>query len=241
MNLLCIDIGNTTISVAKSKNGKFNKISRFESDKDPSLCIGKYDIQNIAIASVVPKISESYSKYCRDLLCIDPFEVNYKNSGIELNIEKPYQLGNDRICNIVAAIQKKMFPSIIVDFGTATTYDVINNSGIFIGGVIAPGIDTSAQNLINRTAQLTNTKLKFPNSVIGTDTKTNIQSGVMFGGLESVHGIIRRILKELNNKKMDVILTGGFGKIISEMLDIEHTYDPFLTLKGIEYIFIKNK
>ena len=241
MNLLCIDIGNSTISMAESKDGKFGEISRFKSDKDPSLYIKKFDVENIAMASVVPEISGQYSKYSRNVLGINPFEINYKNSGIEFNLKQPSELGNDRICNIAAAVQKNRFPAIIIDFGTATTYDVVNELGVFIGGAIAPGIDTSAQNLINRAVQLTNTELKFPKNVISTNTKTNIQSGVMFGGLESVNGMIRRIIKELNIKKMDVILTGGFGEIMSEMLDIEHIYEPLLTLQGIESIFIRNR
>ena len=123
---------------------------------------------------------------------------------------------------------------IIVDFGTATTYDVINNNE-FLGGAIGAGIETSADYLINNAALLSKTDLKFPDNVIGTDTKENIQSGIMFGAIDQVEGMIKRIIKEQNDN-YTIILTGGFSKLLSPYLSIKHILDMDLTLKGIYYI-----
>ena len=155
-------------------------------------------------------------------------------------VDAPSEIGNDRICNIAGAHKYSDSASIIIDFGTATTYDVINDGGDFIGGAIAPGIDISADYLISKTAQLKNTIYKFPDNVIGTNTTSNIQSGVMFGGLESVKGMVKLIKKEINNLSAEVIITGGFGLLISNALETKHTYSETLTIEGMLEIFFSS-
>ena len=156
-----------------------------------------------------------------------------------MNVPAPETVGADRICNIAASLKLYKNPVIIVDFGTATTYDVVNKNGYFIGGAIAPGIKTSAQYLISKAALLNDTDLKFPKKIIGKDTKENIQSGIMYGAIDQVEGMIKRINNEtkINNH---IILTGGFSKLLSPKLKINHTLDIDLTLKGMIFIYESN-
>ena len=125
---------------------------------------------------------------------------------------------------------------IIIDFGTAITYDVINNNHEFIGGVIAPGIETSSEYLISKAALLSSTDLKFPQKAIGITTTENIQSGIMFGAIDQVNGMIKRIEKE-TRLKYDIILTGGISKILSLHFTQKHILDADLTLKGMFFIY----
>ena len=127
--------------------------------------------------------------------------------------------------------------SIVIDFGTATTYDIINDKGEFIGGAIAPGIDISADYLIKKTALLKNTIYKFPKNVIGKNTTSNIQSGVMYGGLGSIEKMINLIQEETQNHNIKIIITGGFGLLISNALQIQHSYIENLTIQGMLEIF----
>ena len=171
---------------------------------------------------------------------IEIFEVSYKNSGINLEVDNPSEVGADRICNVSAANKIYGSPSIIIDFGTATTYDITNDEGNFIGGAIAPGIDVSADNLISKASLLKDTVYQFPKSIIGKNTTSNIQSGVMFSGLHSVRGMIKQIKDEMKSLSPNVILTGGFGKLISEALDVEHIYNESLTIEGMLNIYNKS-
>ena len=248
MNLTCIDIGNTEIDVATyinnndftigNANTYDNTIFEFiELNCAPSLI---EQFENIAISSVVPKIEnkiiERFQKF--NLSC---FSVSHLNSNITLDVESPNEVGNDRICNMKVAIKKKLYPAIIVDFGSGTTYDVINEKGHFIGGAIAPGVDVSAQNLFKRAAQLSKVNYELPKSVIGKNTTTNLQSGIMYGGIDAINGMLNRIKKEMNNEIENIILTGGFSKILSTHISHKHTLDPDMTIKGIKLIWEENQ
>jgi len=239
LNLLCLDIGNTSITICKSSKMNLGELTRISSSKKFINTLSTYDlesIKSIVVCSVVPELTDILINYCK-LNNIDLFEINYKNSHLNLLVDTPSEVGNDRICNIVAAYKYSKTDSIIIDFGTATTYDVINKKGDFIGGAIAPGIDVSADYLIKKTALLKNTIYKFPDNIIGTNTATNIQSGVMMGGLESVKGMIKLIKKEIHNPNPYIIITGGFGLLISNALKIKHTYKETLTIEGMLEIF----
>ena len=142
--------------------------------------------------------------------------------------------------NIKAAITKIKGDCIVLDFGTATTYDVINKKQEFIGGAIAPGIDVSANYLIKKAALLKNTILEFPEKIIGKNTKTNIQSGVMYSAIYSIEGMVENINRELNSEP-NLILTGGFSSLISPKLSFKHTLEPNLTLEGIRLIYEESK
>jgi len=235
---IAIDIGNTFVTCGVFEKNKIVIKNDFDSVKSFQLYINNFDhttINKIIISSVVPKVTEKYinllsSNYIDRIKIIDN-----KNSQLSLKIKEPESVGTDRLCNIKAAIKLYKYPIIIVDFGTATTYDVINDNGEFIGGAIASGIETSATYLIKKAALLSKTDLKFPKNVIGIDTKENIQSGIMYGALDQVEGMIKRISNE-SNEKYNIILTGGFSTVLSPYLSLEHTLDSNLTLKGMIYI-----
>tara|TARA_Y100000588_G_scaffold394114_1_gene512918 strand:+ start:1230 stop:1952 length:723 start_codon:yes stop_codon:yes gene_type:complete len=236
MNKLCLDIGNTSIAYCEVDK-KIQSINRLS--KDSIKFFNDYDISNIdqvIISSVVPNLSNQIAKKFK-LKNLNVFEVSFKNCGLELMVKNPSEVGNDRICNIAAANKIYGGKSIIIDFGTATTYDVVNENGAFIGGAIAPGIDVSADNLISKASLLKETIYQFPNSVIGDDTESNIQSGVMFSGVHAVKGMVNQIKKEIEFLDPYIILTGGFGKLISEGLNIDHIYNKNLTIEGMVDIY----
>ena len=237
-----IDIGNTSATVGLFDNHNLLKKSHFNSTNDFIEflnAIKSYNINQSIISSVVPKLTKQYSEILTDLYSSSPFIINYKHTHLLTKVNEPETIGIDRLCNIIAVKNDYSYPAIIIDFGTATTYDVINNEGEFLGGAIATGIELSAKYLIDNAALLNKTNLVFPETAIGIDTTTNIQSGIMFGAIDQVEGMIHRIKKE-TNKDYQIILTGGFSKLISPKLKMSHTIDINLTLKGIIYIYELN-
>ena len=138
-------------------------------------------------------------------------------------------------------ITLKLYPAIIIDFGSATTYDLIDNNGNFIGGAIAPGVDVSAKYLFEKAAQLNDVKFKFPETVIGKTTAANLQSGIMYGGIDAINGMLSRIKKEVSYDIKNIILTGGFSSLLSEKINLPHTVQPNLTLQGIKKIWEENQ
>ena len=239
---LAIDIGNTTISIGLFDDYNIIKKTHFSSINEFPLfldSIKNYDIESAIISSVVPELTNAYQNLLEESYQYSVFIINYKVTDLLLEVPEPETIGVDRLCNIFALKKDYNTPSIIVDFGTATTFDVINSEGIFIGGAIATGIETSAEYLINKAALLSETNLVFPNNVIGIDTATNIQSGIMFGSVGQVEGMIHRIQEE-TERNYSIFLTGGFSKLISPELKLDHTVDIDLTLKGIIYIYEHN-
>ena len=234
--ILCIDIGNTSITYAIWENNNFNSINRVSSNKHDLNINDNSNINYIAISSVVPNLTDYYQKYFNQNYNINPFIVNYQNCNINLDVDSPNEVGADRICNVIGAREKYGTPSIVIDFGSATTYDIIDENGAFIGGAIAPGIDVSANYLIKKAALLNKTAFQFPNNVIGKNTETNLQSGIMYGGLDSVEGMIQRIKKELDYKKINIVLTGGFSQLISNKMTSKHILDESITLYGLKFI-----
>ena len=240
---LIIDIGNTNSVYAILNDNNYIYKRRLSSNENIENIINEisnYNIHFIAIASVVPKQTlihiDAFQKYFN----IVPFLVNHKNANVKLNVDNINEVGADRICNVKAALNIIDSNCIILDFGTATTYDVINQKKQFIGGAIAPGIKVSALNLINKAAMLNETNLIFPEKYIGKNTITNIQSGVMFSAIHSIEGMIKNIKLELNGNA-DIILTGGFSQLISPKLTVKHKHIPNLTLDGINLIHEENK
>ena len=239
---LAIDIGNTSTSVGLFDNHDIVKKNHFFSIDEfkPFLDMMKnYDIESVIIGSVVPELTNVYENLLIETYRYPVFIINHKLTNLSLNVAQPETVGVDRLCNIFTIKKDYNVPAIIVDFGTATTFDVINNEGRFIGGAIATGIETSAKYLINKAALLSTTNLVFPDNVVGIDTATNIQSGVMFGAVGQVEGMIHRIQEE-TKINYSIFLTGGFSKLISPKLKIHHTVDTDLTLKGVIYIYEYN-
>ena len=236
---LCIDIGNTNVVTAIWDGEKYFNVHRSKSIQGIKDCLSHINFNNVSqiiISSVVPALTKEYLNKLKEFTSIKPFEINWNNSNLILNVDIPKEVGADRICNSFAA--KFLFgsPAVVVDFGSATTYDVIDENGAFIGGAIAPGIDISAHHLIEKTALLKSAAFQFPEKVVGRNTKTNLQSGIMFGGLDAINGMLNRIQTEMNWKSMNIILTGGFSTLISPQLDRLHQLAPHLTLDGMRFI-----
>ncbi|MGB9592418.1 MAG: type III pantothenate kinase, partial [Candidatus Kryptoniota bacterium] len=160
--------------------------------------------------------------------------------GIKIDYEDPHAVGSDRICNAVAGFEKFGGPLIIIDFGTATTFDVISVDGTYLGGAIAPGLETAAQDLQRRAAKLPKIELKFPANIIGKNTVASMQSGIMFGAVESMEGIVRRIKNEIG-ESAKVVATGGYAGILASASRIINAVEPSLVLEGVRIIYEKNQ
>ena len=241
--IFCIDIGNTNVVTALWDGNKYLDKNRNKSVLGTKGCIPYIDLTSVTkiiISSVVPKLTDEYLDILKEFSSVTPFVIDWKNCSLKLNVDLPHEVGVDRICNSLAA--KILFgtPSVVVDFGSATTYDVIDENGIFIGGAIAPGIDISANNLIQNTALLKSAAFEFPQRAIGKNTKTNLQSGIMFGGIDAINGMLNRIQTEMKWNYFSIILTGGFSSLISPQLDRPHKLVPYLTLDGMRMIEEKN-
>ena len=252
--MLLIDIGNTN-TVCALYDGKSYVMNQriLPNENIQSVLIDKLfdegmisssnsaygNLNHIAISSVVPKMTDIYWKLFMKNYNIDSFIISHENAGVTLKVDSSQEVGNDRICNVRAANELTQKNCLVIDFGTATTYDVINNKQEFIGGAIAPGIEVSALYLIKKAALLKNTILKFPKNYIGQSTETNIQSGIMYSAVHSIEGMVQNIKKEINGK-VDIILTGGFSQLISQKLSFKHSLNINLTIEGIRLIHEEN-
>ena len=237
---LAIDIGNTNVTCGVYDNQEWIHIIRISTGSDDweklsSLKI--YSIKSVAVSSVVPKLTNIYTETITNIFHLKPFEINYKNSGVILNVDVPGEVGTDRICNSVAAKHLFGSPAIIGDIGSATNYDVIDEGGSFIGGAIAPGLETAAKNLFKKAALLKEAAFTIPDSAIGKDTPTNLQSGIMLGAIDVIDGMFNRIISEKKWKNSNNIITGGFGALISPHLKTPHVLLPTLTLDGIRIVY----
>ena len=237
--ILCIDMGNTNVVTALWDGKKYLNEYRNVSVLGINECLSHIDfrtVSKIIISSVVPKLTHEYINKLEKLTSVIPFVVDWQNCNLELDVDMPHEVGADSICNSFAAKNILGSPVVVVDFGSATTYDVIDVNGAFIGGAIAPGIDISAHHLINKTALLKSAAFQFPEKAVGRNTKTNLQSGIMFGGIDAINGMLNRIQIEMNWKNLDVIRTGGFSALISPQLERSHELVPHLTLDGMRFI-----
>lgn len=239
---LALDIGNTQIKLGIFEHLKLIHTECFQHNDNQNInlnYIKKFKPTVSIISSVVPNLTDKYVKNIYNIFGLDSLIVNNENCHIDLKVPEPNTVGADRICNVVATIKIYNKPAIVIDFGTATTYDVINKNGQFIGGIIAPGIKTSSQYLIEKAALLDYVDFEFPKKVIGKNTEDNIKSGIMFGAIDQIEGMIKRINNETKQNN-NIILTGGFSKLISPKISLEHTCDIDLTLKGMILIHESN-
>ena len=240
---LALDIGNSHVVCAVYDSNKRIHNIRISSNLDfwnKFKMLKEYDITHAAISSVVPKLTPVYVESIRNIFHIDAFIVTYENSGVELNVESPKEVGADRICNTAAAKKLAGCPAIVGDIGSATNYDVIDEKGAFIGGAIAPGPETAAKNLFEKGALLKEATFTLPASAIGKNTVTNLQSGIIMGAIDVIDGMFGRIQSETGWENPHTIITGGFGEMISPHLKTEHTLIPTLTLDGIQIIYEKS-
>ena len=244
--MIVVDIGNTNIVIGIYSCKKIKKIVRIKTKEKDIIYSLKFlfnklnvtklnlDFKICIISSVVPFINEKIINFFKLL----EFKVlNIKISNIPLNIKFNYeakQLGSDRIANTFAAIEKYGKNSIVVDFGTATTFDVVKNK-TYEGGIISPGINISHDALINNAAKLKKISIVRTNSIVGTNTKSSMQSGFYWGYISLINGIINKII---NQKKFEptIILTGGLANIFKKEIAFKTYHEPNLTLNGLYLI-----
>jgi type III pantothenate kinase len=192
-------------------------------------------IRRVVIASVVPPLDPVLNEMASVYFAVKPMFVTHENAGIPILYDDPREVGADRIVNAVAVLHKYGKPAIVVDFGTATTFDAITAAGEYRGGVIAPGIVISAEALYEHAAKLPRIEIQKPANVIGTSTITSMQSGLVYGYVALVDGIITRMKDELGSKTR-VIGTGGQAPFISQETRLIETVDPNLTLDGLQLL-----
>ena len=254
--LLAIDLGNTNIKYGVFDGDKLvasfrvsSRISR-TADEYGSVLVGlltnsgisKADITGIIFSSVIPALNYTICHMCEFFFGISPIIVGPGiKTGLNVKADNPKEVGADIIVNSVSAYTKYGGPVVVIDFGTATTFDVINEKGELLGVVIAPGIKTSLEGLATKTAQLPMVELDAPKTVIGKNTKHCMQAGIIFGFAGLVENIIKNIKKELKLNEIKVIATGGLGEIIAKETRSISLVDRTLTLDGLKTIYELNK
>ncbi|RJQ52635.1 MAG: type III pantothenate kinase [Actinobacteria bacterium] len=197
-------------------------------------------IDALVVSSVVPNYTQSLKSIAQrhgfDCLIVGPT----LDLGLPVRYEPPTDVGADRLVNAVAALSRYGSPTIVVDFGTATTFDAITADGEYAGGVIAPGVEISADALFSAAAKLSRVDLETPSKVIGTSTATSVQSGVLYGQATMVDGLVDRMKIELGGEP-EVISTGGFGGFMTPLCERILHYEPYLTLEGLNIVYQRNR
>jgi len=252
--LFAIDVGNTNITVGLF-DGE-NLIHQFRMITQTSRTSDEYgtflvqwlnirglrqsDITDVSISSVVPDIMHSLVSGIIKYFDVQPLIVAPGvKTGVRIALPNPKEVGADRLVDVVAAYEMYGGPCIVVDFGTATTHDLVLADGTFTAGVTAPGIRLSANALWKGTAKLPEVEIKKVGTILGRDTVSSMQAGIYFGYVGQTEYIIRRMKQESELPDAKVIATGGLGKLISEATDAIDIYDPELTLHGLRIIYNK--
>lgn len=200
------------------------------------------DIEGSIVASVVPDIMHSLTGAMVRYIGSNPIVVGPgTRTGIQIKTKNPREIGADRVVDAVAAYEKYGGPVLVLDFGTATTYDYVSKDGSLMAGVTAPGIRISAAALSENAAKLPKIEIKKPDSILAGDTVTSMQAGIMYGQIGQTEYIIKQIKKETGCHGMKVVATGGLGRAISQETDLIDLYDKTLTLDGLRIIFEKNR
>jgi type III pantothenate kinase len=251
--MLVIDVGNTQAVLGYFKEETL--LGSFRIDTDPNRTSDQYkllirgflsqinsrweDFDTITLASVVSRVSETISRLKNEKRIV---QVSHRSPlSFSIKIPEPETLGADRIANVEGAISKYEAPFIIVDLGTAITFDVVNSKKEYIGGAITPGIYTSADALFNNASKLFSTTLEAPSKVIGNNTKKSLQSGIVHGFASLIDGMIGKMKKEIGEKNVTVIGTGGQLEIISPLTSSIDKTDENLTLEGLLRIYKNEK
>lgn len=253
--LLAMDIGNTSIVIGIFKSQRLIKHWKIQAEKEKTCDeygitflnllslsgLDKTKIKSVILSSVVPPLTPVFQELARSLFEVKALIVGPGlKTGMPILYENPLEVGADRVVAAVAAFSKYGGPSIIVDFGTATTFDAISPKGEYLGGAIAPGIQIAAEALYLKTAKLPRIEIKKPRKAIGRTTVSSMQSGLYFGYI----GLISRIIKEMNKElggKANVISTGGFAATISHEIRSIRFHEPYLVLEGLMIIHERNR
>jgi type III pantothenate kinase len=249
--LLVLEVGNTNTSVGVFEGSRllvsWRLTSRREQTADEygvfiqtllqTRGIEQQHITGVAISNVVPTVQQTLEWMCEAYFGISPFTVQPGvNVAFPLNVDHPTEVGADRVCNVVAGVALYGTPLIVVDFGTATNFDVVNARGEFVGGAIAPGLTVAAEALISRGARLFRVELVRPKEAIGRNTVTNIQSGVVYGYAGLVDGLVDRMRRELDGD-VKVVATGGLAGQMREVARNIQEVNPNLRLEGVRMIW----
>lgn len=254
MLIFVIDVGNTNIVLGVHDGDTFKHYWRIETHRNRTgdeygmvikslfdyAGLSFSEIKGIIISSVVPPIMPALERMCHIYFDVKPVIVGPgTKTGLNIKTDNPREVGADRIVNAVAAIHEYGCPLIIVDFGTATTFCYINEEKQYLGGAIAPGIGISTEALYTRASKLPRIDISRPEYVIGKNTVSAMQSGVLFGYVGQVEGIVKRI-KEESQSNPTVIATGGLAQLIADESTAIDIVDPYLTLKGLLLIYHRN-
>ena len=200
-----------------------------------------HEVESVIAASVVPNIMYSLNNGIKKLFGVEPLVVGPGiKTGMPIQTSDPAEVGADRIIDAVAAYNLYGGPVIVLDFGTATTYDYVDKNGAFVAKVTSPGIQISAEALFRNAAQLPNIAIEKPASILGKDTVTSMQAGLVYGYIGQVEYIVSRMIEEIGTKGIKVVATGGYGRMFHEETRAIDIFDPQLSLKGLKIIHDKN-
>lgn len=253
--ILTVDIGNTNITIGMFKEDKVVGTFRMTTNilrtsdeygifiKDAILAKGfDGEVEGVIISSVVPNIMYSFENGIIKYFNKKPIVVGVgTKTGIRIEARNPSEVGADRIVDAVAAYDLYGGPVLVIDYGTATTFDVVSKEGAFIAAITCPGIKLAANALWSGTARLPEIEIKKPESILAKDTITSMQAGLVYGYIGQTEYIIKKVKEELGVDELKVIATGGLGKIIADETDCIDVYDQDLTLYGLKLIYDKNK
>jgi type III pantothenate kinase len=255
MTLFCVDIGNTNVVMGLYEADELLTHWRIATDHQKMadeyamLILDLFErsgqsaaaVRGIILASVVPPLVGTFEKLCGRYFGQPPLVVDGAvKTGVRIRLDSPSEVGADRIVNAVAAFRRYGGPACVVDLGTATTFDLISAEGEYLGGAIAPGIGIAAEALFQRTAKLPRIDLVRPPSAIGKNTAQAMQSGLLFGYVGLVDGLVARFRKEMG-PELKVIATGGLAPLIAAETDAIDDVDPWLTLEGLRLIWEMNQ
>jgi len=248
--LVAIDVGNTQITIGILKGDEVIASFRLTtalkrtSDEFAAIFFGLFQnnnmdqklVEGVIISSVVPKVMHSLKNSIYKFFDLEPIIVGPGiKSGIKIKLENPREVGSDRLVNLVAGQELYEGSIILIDFGTATTYDYLNDKGEFEFGLIAPGIETAATALWSKAAKLPEISIKKPKTIKCKNTTTSMQGGLVFGYIGQTEYIIKKFKEEVGEAK--VIATGGLGRIIFEETDLIDEYNPNLSFTGMRVIY----
>ncbi len=254
--LLTIDVGNTNITIGVFDGndliGPFRMTTRMDRTSDEYginiIEILEYNgivtqnINDCIVASVVPKIMHSLISGIYKYLNLHPIVVEAGiKTGIKIMTENPKQVGADRIVDAAGAYELYGGPVLVLDFGTATTYDLVTADGAFVAAVTAPGIRISAKALWDGAAKLPEVEIKKPKSILAKETISSMQAGLLYGQIGQAEYIVKHMIEESGLENVKVVATGGLGSLIASETDCIDVYDPNLTLLGMKFIYDKQK
>ena len=248
--LLVVDIGNSNITLGLYDGDELKKTFRFISDitlpetdyeEEFKRTFNDYKIDGCIISSVVEELNKRIINICQKLFGIKPLLLNHEtDTGIVIDTENPSSVGADRIANVSIAYKMYKGPVIVVDIGTATTFDIVSKDGRFFGGVIIPGLRMQLKSLNINTSKLPQVEIKPSENAIGTDTESCILSGVIRGSAYAIKGLIEQCEKELG-EKATIVATGGYSKLLAEYIpSVFDHINPNLTLDGLRDIYYRN-